>query len=78
MGIIAILNKCIEVIITDINTPESFKIGKAFEDYVRKRLFIDRYYDLIEKTHTYQENRKDFVYYSLNPDYKFRDKWDKR
>lgn len=41
-------------------------------------MFIDRYYDLIEKTHSYQENRKDFVYFSLNPDYKFRDKWNRR
>lgn len=77
MGIFSILSKGIKAMIDEANTPESFKVGQKFEDYVREFLFIDRYYDFLEKTHDYNTN-KDYVKSSLKPDFKFQDKWTKR
>jgi hypothetical protein len=48
-----------------------FKFGEAWEEEVREDFFISDYYDVLEKTHNYQQNKKDFVKSSLNPDYKF-------
>lgn len=63
--------------IDEANTPASFKIGQNFEDYVRKELFVENYYDLLERTHDYNTNKRDYVESSLKPDFKFRDKWTK-
>jgi len=78
MGLISILGKGLQAMIDEALTPESFKAGKKFEDYVRCELFIDRYYDLLEMTHDYNTNSKDYVKSSLKPDFKFRDKWTKK
>jgi len=64
--------------IDEANTPASFKIGEKFEDYVRKYLFIESYYELVERTHDYRANSKDYVESSLKPDFKFRDRRTKR
>lgn len=63
--------------IDEATTPESFKIGEKFEQYVRDYLFIDNYYDILERTHNYNTN-KDYVRSSLKPDFKFRDRWTKK
>ena len=34
--------------IDEATTPESFKIGQKFENYVREFLFVDNYYDLLD------------------------------
>jgi hypothetical protein len=78
MGLLSILGKGIQAMIDEATTPESFKIGQKFEDYVRELLFIERYYDILERTHDYNTNSKDYVESSLKPDFKFRDKWTKR
>jgi len=75
MGILSILSKGIQAMIEEVNTPASFKVGEAFEHYVREFIFIDRYYTLIEKTHDYHTNSYDYVESSLKPDFKFRDNW---
>ena len=62
----------------DLTTPESFKIGEKFENYVREFAFVEAYYDILERTHNYDTNRKDYVESSLKPDFKFRDKRTKR
>jgi hypothetical protein len=74
MGILSILEKGLKAMINEATTPESFKTGQKFEDYVRKYLFIERYYSILEKTHNYEMNKKDYILSSLNPDYKFQDK----
>src|ERR1035437_8434268 len=74
MGILSILGKGIKAMYDEATTPESFKIGQNFEDYVRKYIFTDRDYDLLEKTHDYKTNSKDYVKSSLKPDFKFRDR----
>lgn len=61
--------------IDEANTPASFKVGEAFEDYVRKFIFIDRYYTLVERTHNYHINSNDYVESSLKPIFKFRGNW---
>lgn len=77
MGLLSILSKGLQAMIDEVNTPLSFKIGEDFEHYVREFLFIDRYYDLLERTHDYKTN-KDYVQSSLKPDFTFRDRWTKK
>lgn len=38
-------------------TPESFKTGEKFENYVRKKIFTDRYFELIQRTYGYNEKK---------------------
>ena len=64
--------------VDEATTPESFKKGEAFENFVREKLFISTYYDLVAKTHNYRDNKADFVEVSMQPDYLFRDKRTKR
>jgi hypothetical protein len=78
MGLFSLINKIAEVISDEINTPQSFKDGQRFEDYVEEYLFISKYYDLLEKTHNYQTNSKHYVESSLNPDFMFRDRYTNR
>lgn len=78
MSIFSILGKGLNAMIDEATTPESFKMGQKFEDYVREYLFVSNYYDLLEKTHDYNSNNKDYVESSLKPDFKFRDKWTKK
>jgi hypothetical protein len=77
MGLISILSKGLQAMIDEATTPESFKMGEKFENYVRDHLFIDDYYALVERTHNYTTNR-DYVESSLKPDFTFRDKKTKR
>lgn len=77
MGLFSILGKGIQAMIDEATTPESFKIGEKFENYVREYLFVENYYDVLERTHDYKTN-KDYVHSSLKPDFKFRDKWSKK
>jgi len=78
MGFLSIIEKIADVIYEDIHTPESFKMGQKFEDYVQQYLFPNNYYDILEKTHSYQANSKAYIEASLNPDFKFRDRYTKR
>lgn len=78
MGLLSILGKGIQAMRDEALIPESYKAGQKFENYVRKKLFIDKYYDLLDRTHDYNTNSKDYVKSSLKPDFKFRDKWTKK
>jgi hypothetical protein len=78
MRLFSTLNKIADVISDAINTPESFKMGQEFEDYVEKYLFPKSHYDVLEKTHNYQTNSRNYVEASLNPDFKFRDRYTKK
>ena len=49
----------------------NFKFGEAWEQDVRSYFFVPENYEILEKTHNYEQNKKDFVKSSLNPDYKF-------
>ena len=57
--------------------PESYIKGDDFESCVRKYIYPESEYDLIVKTHDYNENRKDFVEASTYPDFLFRRRSDK-
>src|SRR6185436_777537 len=78
MSILKILGTGIKAMVNEVLTPESFKIGEQFEKHVREKLFVQSYYDLLHKTHNYQNNKEDYVESSLLPDYKFRDKKNNR
>ena len=77
MGIWSILKKGVTAMIDEARTPESFKVGEDFENYVRKYLFVEQYYDIVEKTHSYKTN-KDYVESSMKPDFRFRDRLTKK
>ena len=77
MGLLSILSSGIQAMIDDATTPQSFKMGEQFENYVRECLFIDKYYDILERTHNYKTNQ-DYVQSSLKPDFKFRDRLTKK
>ena len=77
MGLLSALSKGVQAVIDDVTTPQSFKMGEQFENYVREFLFVDNYYDILERTHNYKTNQ-DYVQSSLKPDFKFRDKWSKK
>ena len=64
--------------IDEATTPQSFKMGQNFEDYAREFLFVKDYYDVLERTHNYTANNKDYVESSLKPDFKFRDRYTKK
>jgi len=74
MGLFSILGKGIQAMINEATTPESFRKGEKFENYVLDYLFIQKHYDMLERTHSYNTNR-DFVQSSLKPDFKFLDRW---
>ena len=54
-------------------TPESFKTGEKFETYVRKKIFTERYYELLQRTYGYNVKTRNYVH-SSNPDFKLRDR----
>lgn len=69
MGFLSWIGKGLKTLLT----PESFKTGEKFENYVRKRLFTDRYYELLQRTYGYNVKTKHYVH-SSNPDFKLRDR----
>ncbi|MBC8401992.1 MAG: hypothetical protein H8E14_10930 [Candidatus Marinimicrobia bacterium] len=56
----------------EISKPSSFFKGEEFEKCIRKKVFVPSKYELVMKTHDYNENKKDYVESSLYPDYLFR------
>jgi hypothetical protein len=69
MGLLSWIGKGIKTFFT----PESFKTGEKFENYVRKKLFTDRYYELLQRTYGYNVKKPNYVH-SSNPDFKLRDR----
>ena len=78
MSFLSIIRTGLNAMIEEANTPESLKRGLQFEDYVQEYLFPKSYYDVLEKTHNYQTNSKSYVEASLNPDFKLRDRFNKK
>lgn len=66
--------KGVQLIIHESTKPESFKTGERLENYVEKYLFKKDRYTLVEKTHSYQTNKSNYVESSLKPDFTFREK----
>jgi hypothetical protein len=57
----------------EVKTPEGFKKGEAFQDYIRKHLFTKDKFDMLHKTHSYATNKNDYIIEdSEEPDFKFR------
>lgn len=53
-------------------TPESFKKGQQFEEFVEKNIFTEDRYELITRTNSYEQNNSRFAEDTLKPDFKFR------
>jgi hypothetical protein len=56
----------------EANKPESYVRGDEFERFVRERLFTRDSYDLLHRTHSYTDNKNDYIASSLEPDFRFR------
>lgn len=54
--------------------PSSFLKGDDFESCVRKYVYQDSQYKLINKTHDFFSNKKDFVEASIYPDFLFQNR----
>ena len=78
MSLFSLIGKIANVISDEIHTPESFKKGELFENYIEQYLFPVQYYDLLEKTHNYSSNSRHYVESSLKPDFKYRDRYTAR
>ncbi|PPD57699.1 hypothetical protein [Dehalogenimonas etheniformans] len=72
MDIFSKIARVAKVTIDEINKPESYVKGDSFENYVRHRLFVKDRYDLIQKTHTFNTNKDDYIENTKEPDFKFR------
>ncbi|MDC8000113.1 hypothetical protein POV26_03625 [Aequorivita todarodis] len=74
MSFLKKITKGITAFKNEVNKPNSFIKGEAFEEYVRKYIFPKSDYDLVHRTHDYNANNGDYIESSLKPDFKFRDK----
>ena len=72
MSILSDIVRVSKAAINEINKPESYVKGDAFESYIRSYLFVKDRYNLIQKTHDYTTNKGDFVENTKEPDFKFR------
>ncbi|MEI1280609.1 hypothetical protein V6Z05_19920 [Leptospira venezuelensis] len=68
-----ILQYISKVFAKKLHKPKSFANGEEYEEFVREVLFPKDIYNLLHKTHNYDQNSKDYVEDSLLPDYKFKD-----
>ena len=78
MSIYSAFRKGIKAMIDEVRTPESAKMGEEFENYVRQVFFPESHYILVERTHSFSANQKDYVEASLKPDFTFRDRRNNR
>ncbi len=67
-----LFSKVTKLVWDEISTPEGFKKGEAFEDYVRKHLFTKDKFITLQRTHDYAINKNDYIENSKEPDFKFR------
>tara|TARA_B100002049_G_scaffold83872_1_gene61890 strand:- start:3675 stop:4688 length:1014 start_codon:yes stop_codon:yes gene_type:complete len=51
---------------------DSFEKGQAFEDYVQKRLFPEKDYELLHQTNSFDQNSQRYVGDSRLPDFRFK------
>lgn len=69
MGLFSFLEKGLTLLFK----PGTFKTGEQFENYVYRRIFPNRNYELLQRTYNYNVKGKNYVP-SSNPDFKFRDR----
>ena len=72
MGLLDKLTRVAKAVANEITKPESFVKGDEFENYVREIVFPSDKYDLIHKTHSYQDNKNDYIESTLYPDFLLR------
>lgn len=69
MGLFSLLEKGLTLLFK----PKTFTTGEHFENYIPRRIFPNKYYELLQRTHGYNVKTKNYVP-SSNPDFKFRDR----
>ncbi|WP_421803647.1 hypothetical protein [Flagellimonas sp.] len=65
------LKRIAKAVKEEINKPQSFAKGEAFEEYVRKFVFPKEHYKLLRRTHDYRSNNEDYIEDSMLPDFDF-------
>ncbi|MCW3106624.1 MAG: hypothetical protein JWQ09_1130 [Segetibacter sp.] len=78
MNILKAIRNGIEKTIEDITKPKRVEEGEGFEKFARDEIFIKDWYEITEKTHSFNENKKDYIKQSLNPDFKLKDRITKK
>jgi hypothetical protein len=81
MGILDDLNKIANAFqkgVDELNKPESFSKGEAFERYIKEKLFPDDKYQLLHQAHDYNVNKERYVEESKEPDFQFRSRLNKK
>ncbi len=69
-----VLTRTLKAAWDEVNKPLSYVKGDEFEQYVRTVIFPREYYELLEKTHDYRENKEDYIASSKKPDFLFKSK----
>lgn len=69
MGILGKIGEAIQKVDYHISNDPEIK-GKRFEDHVQN-LFSDKYFKIVEKTHSFKTNQERYVESSKNPDFLF-------
>lgn len=66
--------RAIEAAYKTYQQPDSFSKGEGFEAFVEEVLFPSYDYDLVQRTSSFQDNRRRYSEHSLQPDLLFRDR----
>lgn len=68
------ITKGLTLLLNELTKPTSYLKGDDFETCLRNKVYTNKYFDLVMKTHDFHENQADYVESSLYPDYLFRNK----
>lgn len=74
----SVLTRIAKTVMAEVTKPKSFVKGEDFENYVRQFIFPTELYQLEHHSHDYNTNKGDYVQTSLNPDFMFTSKRDKK
>lgn len=64
-----LLKRVVKAAFNEVVKPESFAKGEEFERYVREWIFTVDDYELKHRTHSYNDNKGDYIETSLAPDF---------
>ncbi|MCB0747641.1 MAG: hypothetical protein KDC90_09270 [Ignavibacteriae bacterium] len=73
-----VLTRIVKTVYDEVTKPKSFVKGENFENYVRQFIFPTELYQLEHHSHDYNSNKGDYVQTSLNPDFLFSSKKNKK
>jgi len=57
----------------EIKKPETFIKGEEFEFFLRRKIYTQDKYELVMRTHSYNDNKGDYIEFTKYPDFLFRE-----